>query len=309
MTEALYTPREYLSITTLLSFVRCPRLYFYRKSGLVPKIRGNALLYGTAMHKAIAPTLTNGLEAGMEAFTSVWDDSLADDKRSTARARAQLTHFAHVHSANRSLYTFEKPPPLPEGFQVTDDRSPYEIPAVIDVGLPVPIVVFIDGWVRHRDTGELWGYEFKTTSRLDSKLFEALEFHPQVLFYTLALKTVSGAKVRGMMAEAMLIDKTKVDSITQPVLVQDHQLESILRWVQYYGALLLECEERYKLTGNVEHAFPKNFSGCSAYPHYYIPSFSCDYMNLCRAPGWEMLKDLYDVVPDHKYVTLTTGGK
>jgi hypothetical protein len=304
MSETLtpqYTKRDYLSITTLLEFVRCPRRHFYRKSGLVPRDADiTALVYGSAMHKAVPICLTEGLKNAFEAFSSVWDEKLANDKRSTQRAYAQLSHFYHTHSGGRSIYSFEKPPR--GDIALEEETSPLEVPAVIDVGLPIPLFVRIDGLVRHRDTGELWGWEFKTASRLNASLFEAMEFSPQVLSYTMALRTITGLDVRGMMAEGMLIDKAKVDNMLHPIPVQEHLMADILRWLKYWGSLLLACEEQYTLQG--AEAFVKNFAGCTPYVHHYTTGWPCEYMNLCRVPDYTQMISYYDVKEDHKAIKL-----
>ncbi len=300
-----YRKREYLSYSTLLSFARCPRRYMYQKMGVYPREEAPALSYGTAMHKAIDVAVTSGLDAAMKAFDSVWEERLADSKRSRARAREQLAHFIFAHAGSRSIYTrLEAPKHLNlsgnEGIKLDETTSPLEIPFAIDIGLPVPLMGRLDGWCRHRDTGELWGFEFKTTSRLSGGMFDCLELNPQVLTYALVLKALTGEKIRGIMYEAMLIDPKKVDSMTHPVLVSDHHVDSILVWLRYYGAMLLACEERME--------FPQNFSGCSSYPHFYIPGSHCEYENLCRVPDFNFMLDYYEIRPEHSMVKMTVEG-
>lgn len=299
-----YVPREYISVSTLMKFIRCPRLYFYIKSGLVSKEEAPALDYGKAMHKAVPIAMARGLDEALAAFESIWKGREVDDKRNSRRARLQLSHFAHSHGGGRSIYTFERPPANP-GIELAEETSEFEVPAVLDVGLPIPLVVQIDGLVKHRDTNELWGWEFKTTSRLNASLFENMEMNPQILTYTLALRTLTGTRVKGMMAEAMLIDKSKVDNMTHLIQVEDHHLESIKLWLRFYAMQLLACEKKYSEIG--AEAFVKNFAGCSAYPQFYMPSWMCDYANLCRVENWENLISLYDVREDHKFIKLTNG--
>lgn len=303
-TQPKYAPREYLSVSTLMSFIRCPRSYYYQKCGISPREEPAALNYGTAMHKAVPLTFTKGLDAAYEAFLSVWGDVETDEKRNPRRAKAQLSHFCHSHQGGRSIYNFEPPPA--GTIKLDEETSEYEVPAVVDIGLPIPLVVRIDGLVRHRDTNELWGWEFKTTSRLNANLFEGMEMNPQVLTYTMALQTLTGQRVRGIIAEAMLIDKTKVDNMAHPIVVQDHMVKSITTWHRYWGQLLLACEAREAELG--AEAFIKNFAGCSAYPLYYMPSFACGFSNLCRVDNWKDMVGFYNVKPDHKFVKLTTEG-
>lgn len=313
MTTLTYYPREYLSISTLLDFVRCPRRYFYSKCGLVEAgEEPNAPLYGQAMHKAVPVVLTQGLPPAIEAFKSVWRDELSDDKRSLSRAISQLGHFNMTHASNRSLYIFQPPPS--GSIKLDEATSDYEVPFVLEIGLPVPLTGRIDALVKHRDTGEYWGWELKTVSGWQwSRIFEGLELHPQVLTYTLALQTLTGLNVRGILAEAMLIDKSKVDNQLQPILVQDHLLEDIHKWLRYYGELLLASEQaalelRSKGASALEmsRVFVKNFAGCTPYPLFYMTaSWGCDYRNLCRHKEPENMLSMYSIKPDHKFVTLT----
>ena len=309
MTNPPYVPREYLSITTLMDFARCARRYFHRKSGLVPLDEPGAPLYGQAMHKAIVPGMMHGLDAGMAAFQTVWKEELADTKRSLARARAQLSHYVHTHTQGRAIFKFEKPP---EGaIKLDESTSDFEVPFAIDVGLPggLPITGRIDGLVSHRDTGELWGYEFKTTGRLTSSLFEAMEVHPQTLGYTLALRTLTDKPVRGMIVEGMLIDKLKVDNLTHLVPVQDHMVNGARDWLRFYGELLLACEKRFLETNDVDQAFIRNWAGCSPYPWFYTPGWACEFSTLCKVEDWQPLTAMYGHREDHKFIQVTASAK
>lgn len=293
MTELSYRKREYLSYSTLLSFARCPRRFFYQKNGIMARGSSAALVYGTAMHKAVDIGLLNGLDAAVECFRGLWDEQLNDEKRNPQRAVAQLRHYLHTHQAGRSIYQPLTPPP--SGVEMSEEVSPLEIPFVLDLGLPIPLVGRLDGWGIHRDTGEFWAREFKTTSRLHSSMFDGLELNPQILTYVLVCKTVTMQKIRGVMFDVMLIDKAKVESIIHPVHVPDHLVDDILLWLRYHGELLLACEARGE--------FPKNFAGCSSYPLFYQSGSHCEYENLCRVPDWRTMTRFYDIVQDHKMIS------
>lgn len=306
--QPTYHKRTYFSVSTLVSFARCPRRYFYQKCGLQSREEALALDYGTAMHKAIPAILTGrGLEVAMEEFQSVWQGREGDEKRNSKRAIQQLGHFLFTHKDGKSLYNLL---PAPEGtLELNEDTSTFEVPALLDVGLPIPVFVRIDGLTTHRDNGDFYGLEFKTTSRLDAKFFDSFEMNVQILTYALALRTLTGKQIKGFFVEGMLIDKSKLDNITHPVLTLDHHLKAIHRWLQYWGSLLLAAEDMYLKNSNPDDAsaFVQNFAGCTAYPHFYISSFPCEYMNLCRVENWKDLTSLYDVVPDHNPIKLTIG--
>lgn len=301
-----YRKREYLSYSTLLSFARCPRRYMYQKCGISTHDEAPALHYGTAMHKAIDIAVTQGIDEAMAAFDSVWDDRLADAKRSRVRARQQLSHFIFSHQKGRSLYERLPAPVVTnvsgvEGLKLDESTSPLEIPFAIDIGLSVPLMGRLDGWCRHRDTGDTWGYEFKTASSLSGGLFDCLELNPQVLTYAFVLKTLTGEHIKGIMYEAMLIDAKKVESLTHPVMVHDHHIDAILVWLRFWGAMLLSCEERGE--------FPQNFAGCSSYPHFYKPGSNCEFQQLCRVPNWKDMVGYYLIKPEHSMVKMTVGGQ
>lgn len=333
--EPKYAPRSYLSYSTLLSFARCPRRYFYQKCGITLPEEPIALRYGTAMHKAVSfgmdalgqgKPLVAAMALAWQAFTSVWTIEFnvlyADPKRSHARAMQQLQHFLFTHAEGRSLYTLQPSPPLPDGMRLTEDVSPNELVGLIDIGLSVPLYARMDGWVRHRDTGKLWAYEFKTSSRMGASLFDGLDFNPQILTYVLVCRALVHQPIEGVMFEAMHIDAKKVDNMTHPVPVAEHLLDDALLWLRYVGEQLLACEVRamefdsevYRkdptLNGILGQAqsFPKAFSGCSAYPMFYQQGSQCEFMNLCRPADWRSMLPYYTIQPEHRPIELTIGA-
>lgn len=310
--EATYRPRDYISYSTLMSFIRCPRKYFYSKCGITPKDESPALLFGSAMHKALPLAMTKGIEPAVAAFRSVWDVSLGDAKHNDRRAVAMISHFAHERGQGRAIYEL-LPPPTNVHLPVGEDVGEYEIPFFIDVGVRVPIFGRIDAWCRHRDTGELWAWELKTMSRFQPAVFDSLEFNPQCLTYTLVCRTLSGKPLRGVMFEAVLKDPIKVANQTVPVDVPGHQVSRIALWLRYYAEQLLACEDlalRYTAEGlDPAQAFVQNFGGCSAYPMFYQAGSTCDFVNLCRPRDWHALLPYYDIKPEHIPVELTIDGR
>lgn len=294
-----YRPRKYLSISTLLSFARCPRRYFYQKMGLVPKgDEPGAPLYGTAMHKATTTGLTRGIEAAMLDFFSIWKVDLNDEKRNPERAAAQLRHYIHQNSGTRTIFKLE--PAIDGGLARGEDTNEFEIPWVLDVGLDIPIVGRIDGLVRHRDTGRLWGREFKTSSRISSGFFDGFNMHPQILTYALVLATLTQEPIDGFMIDAMLIDKVKVDSMTGLVQIPPFRHADTLKWLRTVGQQLLDCEKSMD--------FFQDFSGCTPYVHYYMSGFPCEYKDLCSVENWEALTPLYDVKDEFVFTEIKVDG-
>lgn len=296
MTRAQYQKRKYLSVSTLCAFNRCPRRMFYQKSGLRTHEESPNPLFGSAMHKAVPELLrTEDVGKAMQAFLSVWDSKLNTDLHNPDTAYRALNHYLFTHAGGNSIFTLQPPP---EGAMKVDDKtSDWEIPFAIDIGLPIPLYGRIDGLARHRDTGEFWGWEFKTTSKnLTSNFLSSFEFNIQVLTYALALKTLTDKSLSGVLVEAMLVHKTKVDNMVHPIVIQDHHLEDALAWLRYNGAQLLACEEKGE--------WPKDPTGCTAYTHFYIPSWRCEFTHLCEAPDWRDMEQFYQVTIEQEQFRL-----
>lgn len=329
-THPEYVKRRYLSVSTLLSFARCPRKYFHEKSGLREPEEPLAPQYGTALHAAAPVALeTEDLSAAMKAFLSVWEgvESRMDDfgdedpKRNRRTAERSLKHFIHTHAGSKSIY---KLLPAPEGALETVDEktSKYEVPWALDIGLPIPLTGRFDAFCQHRDTGEKWIWELKSKSNfmggLNARFFDAHEMNPQNTTYALVGQTMLDEPIQGVMVEGILVDKTKVDNMCQPILVQQHHLADIKNWLFYTGKRLLEMEDTFlDLTQNVgmgvveaaDRSFIKDFTGCTPYPLFYFPGFRCEFADLCRVPDFKQLTVFYKVVPDHDFLKVTAVGQ
>jgi len=299
-----YHKREYLSPSTLISFARCPRRYFYQKCGLGPFEEAPAPSYGTAMHKAIPPASVGDFDAAWEAFTSVWDENIANETRNLENAHKSLKHYCFEHTGAKSLFNFVTPPA--GNIKLAEEVHDYEVPFAIDIGLDIPLAGRIDGLVEHRDTKKLWGYEFKTAGRIPANFFDVFDMNPQILTYALVLRTLTGERIEGVIVEAMLCAKNKVDNFVHPVYVHDHHIEAIVTWLRHTGEMLLAMEERY-LEQGID--FLQDFTGCTAYVNFYMPSWRCDFADLCRVPDWKMAKSLYAEKPEHKFFIEMTAGK
>jgi len=317
MPTPVYVKRKYLSVSTLISFARCPRRYFYSKCGLTEAELALPPLYGSAMHKAVPIALqTESVTEAMKACVSVWSEAEAvmdergdeDAKRNRRTAERSLKHWIFTHHGTKSLYKLLPPPT--GTLEIDETTSDFEVPWAIDIGLSIPLVGRFDAFCQHRDTGDTWIWEFKTGSRIDARFFEAHDMNPQNLTYALVGQTLLGRSVSGVMVEGMLVHKTKVDNMIQPVMVQTHHLMDILGWLQETGQRLLDCETRS--INHIEHnvgdpasSFGKDFTGCTPYPHFYMPGYRCEFSDLCSVPDWRMMTDLYRQQPDHDFLGVT----
>ena len=189
-------------------------------------------LYGGAMHKAVPVALqSEDIDTSVKAFRSVWDeieeqalerDLKPDKARNVSAARRSLSHYIHTHKDGKSIFKLIPPP---EGaIPVDEHTSEFEVPWAIDIGLPVPLVGRCDGFCVHRDTGEHWVWELKTTSRLVAGFFEAHEMAVQNMTMALAASTMTELNIQGVIVEGMLVSASKVDNMTQPIEVLPHQI-------------------------------------------------------------------------------------
>jgi hypothetical protein len=295
-----YHSREWFSVSSLVTASRCLRKYFY-SSGcrLVPSGGEHvALLFGQAIHKALPAAYHQDLDRAFADFNSVWKDTPGDDKRNPVNAKLMLVDFALSHRPGYSFYTL-LPPPRTD-LEISDRVSDYEVPFALHIpGLPIPLVGRIDGLCRHRDTGELWALEYKTASELSQRFLSAFEWNTQVVAYTLALRVYTGETVRGCMVEALHVNKYKRNTQLQPVTVSDNQIEMFIRWAQFWGQAILECEKK----GD----FLQNASACNPYQQFGMPGYTCEYTYLCSQPDWTAMKDFYRVKEDRPFSTVSVA--
>ena len=248
-----------------------------------------ALGYGSALHAAIPWLLRGDLDKALVAFATVWGerDELGDAKRNTKRARALMESYMRAHQGGRSIFEIVQPPG--QRLEISDGISDDEIPFAVDVGLPVPLVGRIDACGRHRDTGELYAVEYKTTSYLGTNFFMGFEYNLQILAYVLALGTMTQEPVKGAIVEGLQVAKTKAETMGVPITVQAWKLREFMGWLKRMVGLLLGCE--------VEGEWPKSPCGCSSFSMFGgLPSFPCPFMGLChQVEDWVVLKDLFVV--------------
>lgn len=309
--QQYYKPREWINVSTLTATARCPRKAFY-SSGCELQTPGDkpALEFGTAIHKAV-PELLSGdrktsLERALRAFSGAWNPLLDDDKRNAQRAKMMLFDFAGAHAGKNGLYDLIHPRDLPFNAQtsvdVSDRVSEYELPFIIDIGLPVPLVGRIDGIGRLRDTGEYCLVEYKTASSTWGSYFDAFQLSPQILTYNVGARaSLPGLKITKCVVEVLEVSKTKTSTTAMPVSILDHHVESNLRWAQFWGGFYLECER----TGN----FPQWFTGCHPYSMFGSSGYVCDYQSLCMVSDWTKMVSLYRKVEDKRYEIIFPDGK
>ena len=319
-----YQPRKWLSISSLVACARCPRRYFYSSGCRLIPAEGEhtALKFGEAIHAALPWILAGekGVEQYIEKykkenpdldensvkivraaarpasiayseFMRVWGSTLGDEKRNPENAKLMLLEYATSHRPGAGLFTLLQPPV--GDIQVSDSVSPWEVPWAIDIGLDVPLVGRIDGMCKHRDTGEPFGLEFKTSSEMSARLVVGFEMNNQICGYTLALRLYTGEPVAGVMLDLIAVQKKGPSSMSYPIRVIQHQLEDFVQWARFWGQMILQCEK--------DQNFPRWYTGCTPYQSFGSPGFMCEYKNLCQTTDWTKFKDFYKVRADKPF--------
>jgi hypothetical protein len=287
-----YEKRTYLSPTSLLNYARCPRLYFL-KSGvrLGPREEPNYFSFGTAIHKAAPLACQGRLDEALEAFDSAWSVELNDDK---GRARERVPWMLKsIHQSTRGVFEILDPPA--NTLPLDDRTSPWEISFAVDVGLPVPLLVRIDGRIRELTSGQVCLVDFKTSREISTRYLEGFTGSPQFLTYALAYSIGTGQPVHRVWHVAIRVSPKTTETLCNPVDVREYQSEALLQWIRETGARLLADEARQD--------FPMHFTGCSTIPMFGQPGYSCDFLNLCHhVPKWTDLAGMFREYPKEPIV-------
>lgn len=282
----LYKKRQHLSVTSICRLARCPKHFFFSKGlnlQLPSEYRDRAFLFGSGIHKAVSKSHRGDLDGAMVDFMEIWGDEEGDMKRNPGVARSLLKRFVDMHSGGEGIYELIPPP---KGTEIEQDTSIDEVPFVIDVGIPVPVVGRIDAVSKHRHTGELWGIEYKTASQMGIVFNDMFYSSPQILTYTLALRLLTGEDWKGFFIEGFLCAKTRTEVLIIPVSVEEYALEQILEWWQFqYDRLRI-----YEAAGY----FPCNFGACTPYDGFGQQGFACEFRDLCMTKDWTTLLGLYE---------------
>ena len=281
-----YKEKEHVSISSLTSFARCPRLYFYQ-SGCRMKPPGTPIwfTYGTALHEAMPFCIRRDLKGAMSAFMSVWQngDMLDDSKRNTGRALALMEEVVRQHED--PLYVPIDPP---EGrYELDSSVTMDEVAFALDIGLEKPFVGKADAVGRHRDTGTIYAIEYKTASRMSAGFLNSFGYNPQTIGYALAMSMMFDEKVDGTIMEVLGVAKTMAKVALHPVQVREQQYEEFLAWVVLQTSRIKECETLKD--------FPKDCSACTPYPQFGQDGFDCKFKDFCLVGDWRVLVDTMEI--------------
>lgn len=244
-------------------------------------------MFGTAIHYGICYCYEQNVDGAMDAFNEVWDnaDVQADDKRNPMIAKKIFEDLARNHCSSNCLYNVVNPNGM--GVEMQDKISDNEVAFAIDVGVDIPLVGRIDCLGEHKDTGKLWVVDYKTTTRLSVRFLKNHDMSPQVMCYTLGVRTLTDKDVPGAIIVGIKVAKTTQGTQTHLCYVEDHHVERFIKWVHQQHAGIRACEEKEE--------WPCNFGACGGL-------YGCPYKCLCEQEDWTVLKSLYEVVPEKPFI-------
>jgi len=283
-----YKKKDHISISSLTSFARCPRKFFY-SSGCRLRSPDESLpmTYGSAIHAAIPYAIRGDIETAMCEFIAVWQDrdNREDRRRNSSRARVLLKNVLTLHRGH-PIYTIIPPPP--GGYELDESVSPDELAFAIDIGLDRPFVGKIDAVGRHTDLNTVFAVEYKTSSRLGATFLSGFDYNPQTVSYALILKMLMPDEtISGTIIEALGTAITKAEVILHLALISETMMEEFIEWAQLQTTRIKQCEENQN--------FPKDLSACHPYSQFGSHGYRCDYCDLCRIENWTDLKNIFEV--------------
>ena len=288
---------DYIDCSGMCTMLRCPaRFLFRRLLGLQhPDANNIHVDYGTDIHAALPHCYRgmDGLDAACDAFNRGWASRKygnEDSKRNILRARASLINFIENHTPSICPYKI-----LPIAEQIAapeaDRISDNEVPFAVDIGGSLPFLGRIDLPVEWKATGHKWTLDYKTASEISDRYFNNFYRSPQAVGYTLALSTMSGGDIKGMIIEAVRVSGAKdmakaAENKLSHVWVTVKQMDEFMVLANQVSMKMITCNEKKK--------WPKMFNACGPYSMFGQPGFFCEYSELCDADDWRDLARTYN---------------
>lgn len=272
-------PREHWSHNAAKTTARCQRLALFEQGWRVrPKGSDRApLAYGRAIHAGITHAFMHDVPSAMSAFSALWPDSLADERRNADRAMATF------RCADHYALPVEIIPP-PAGARPDDETlSPWEVDLWTDLDMPVPLLSRIDAIGRDKSTGEIVPIDYKTASYMAGQFAEVFRTSTQLMSYCLALRVALG-QTGNHPASALVVGLRTSTSMAEVLPLrytyQPFQLTWCLEWLQ--RTCLAYLREQFKLGAGDPTAFPPDFTGCTPWNLFDSQGYECPFATLCH---------------------------
>jgi len=264
---------RYLDSSSLGEFKRCPKAYFFRYVlGYTDKEEKIYFAFGRAYHKFREqievmwqedPSVDFGsiIGSGMIAAMNVWGNT--NDPPPKSRffwlTRNRLTE-AMIEGGK--VWVNEKKAGRVKVLQTEQPFSVVLPNGVVRTGR-------FDNVVEHNGK-EVWGRDYKTTTKEMQQWEKGLDPNDQFIGYTVAQRLLTGRKVKGQIIEVVLNHRPTKDG-PKPIKIETRMVQyvdgQIDRWMEeqlYWKKLVDMCRE--------EDLYPQNEKSC----HY------CQFHSVCK---------------------------
>lgn len=271
----------YLSHSGLTDWRRCEaRWYFKHILNLQLDESRPPLEYGIALHRSV-PYLQRGMvDHAHLTFRESWKGSGCeeDDKRNLLNASKMLDSWNNSrYKMNNIPYEVIEPPTVQNmKGELTDEYSDQEFGFVVELNESgIPFVGRIDAVARSKDTKQIWGVEYKTTSELAQRFMNAFDINSQILGYATVLQLMMpDENVEGFYMEAFRVTKSDPKNMCIPIFLQSHQME------QFISLYNQTCEQIQNALTKGE--FVQDVTACTCYNQFGQPGYKCEFTLLCK---------------------------
>ena len=290
-------PREptYIDPSGFNEFTRCPAKYCLRRIfGLKDPQSHPAPDFGTSIHAAMPFLHRKELEKACGVFETVWTAFGHEEssKRSIETGYRILTdYFADQIIADKIPYNVIAPPEAARkshSLAKVETYSPDEFAFCLDIGAQLLFAGRSDAIGRSKQSGKLWGIEYKTTSESGARFVSCFNQNPQVIGYQISNSIMFPNEIiEGTFVEGIRVSETNSALVRIPCLVNPHLIETMLDELK-------RVAERIQTAWRLKQ-FSQYFSACNPYSQYAMPGYNCDFSNICSSPHPENFLEAYEV--------------
>ena len=292
--------------SSLQCFQACRRKYKLRYMDcIVPKIKSQALGFGSAMHTALeeyfkyVDASQKFVESDGKCDFTFDCDKVLSDKVESAKLAGLIAGYV------RKWYS--------------EDFDKYNVIAIekeFKCDMPKSCAYIagkIDGVVQDNCTGKYYILEHKTASIVDEAYVSQKDIDSQTLLYAVALKYTMGIVVDGVIHDIIIKQKIRpkkgeseedfcarlIEDVTDDNFIRvqvdltPEQIKDFEAELEQETEDLAWCKSFYKCTGSCLGKYG-----------------ACEYLPICRAGGLvDSLKDKYEIARAHEELSETTVGE
>lgn len=297
--------------TSLECFKSCRKKYDLRyKQGIVPKIKSEALEFGTAWHtmleqyfKQIEAVQAVGANFGTEDEVAERSYAVADTLGLSRIDTAKLMGLTVGYIGKWYEYDIMQ-------FDVIDVEKEFSVPILDD---RATFVGKVDGLVQQKSDGKYYIVEHKTASNVDDNYVAQKDIDTQTMIYAMCLEDLMGIQIHGVIHDIAIKQKIRqkkgeseeefCDRLFEDVTEDNFKriVVEINRDVLDEFKVerdcsvndLLQCDMFYKCTNNCVGKYG-----------------ACEYLPICRAGGLvDSLRDKYETRRQHEEISPETANE